>query len=145
MSRCHVIFLILFRLLSLSSSFSCNRGCLGIAVLLMAQCQVGFGSMVELTASIENNHIMLKQLNASWYPVPLFVLAAVAVGIPIFLAEAAILTLFIYFMSGFVLEVGRFFVFFAVMVLCSLIMSVWFRMIAAMSRDEPTAQVRTMI
>lgn len=101
--------------------------------------QVGFGSMVELATSVANNLIVFKQAGASFYPTYMFVLSAAVCGIPIFFVESALLSIVIYFMSNCVRDAGHFFIFYAIVILTCFLMSIWFRMLSAIARDEPSA------
>jgi ABC-type multidrug transport system ATPase subunit len=112
---------------------------LRVAILLISQTQVGFGSMVELATSVENNLIVFKQAGASFYPTYMYVFSAAVTGIPIFLVESMLLSIVIYFMSGCVLNAGNFFIFYCIIILTCFMMSIWFRMLSALARDEPSA------
>jgi ABC-type multidrug transport system ATPase subunit len=125
---------------SLYYNISADNFYLRVSILLTTQTQVGFGSMVELASSVENNLIVFKQAGASFYPTYMYVLSAAVTGVPIFCVESVILSLLIYFMSGCVRDAGAFFIFYCIIVLTCFMMSVWFRMLSALVRDEPSAQ-----
>ena len=113
---------------------------LRVAVLLISLTQVAFGNMVELPIAVGYNRVALKQMAARFYPAWSYVAAAAMTSVPLFLIEVIIFSNIMYWMAGNYADAGRYFTHFAVVFTQSFNMSVWFRFLSAIGKDEAQAQ-----
>ena len=111
---------------------------LRVSSLLIAQSEIGFGSMSELASSVEANVIIAKHSSASFYPSYMYVMAAAVCGMPTVFLETSVMSMF-YFMSGAAAEAGAFFTFFAMVYICTVMIGIWFRLISAATGSEAAA------
>jgi ABC-type multidrug transport system fused ATPase/permease subunit len=78
---------------------------------------------------IEYKNVVIKQSDASFYPSPPYVLSAALTSIPLTMVESIIMSLLVYFMSTFALEAGRWFFLVFTLILTSLALNSFYRVI----------------
>ena len=113
---------------------------LRVAVILICIAQVAFANMVELPVSVQTARIIYRQCAGGFYPTLLYVITASIVAIPLFITETVILVSILYFMTSFYVSAANYFTFFAISIVASFNMAVWFRFLASAATNESAAQ-----
>jgi ABC-type multidrug transport system ATPase subunit/ABC-type multidrug transport system permease subunit len=114
---------------------------LRIGLILFACNHLSFGNMVELPIMIEAKRVAYKQTAYRFFPTSSYVMSIVTMHIPLAFFETIIFVLFLYFMTFFTNDAGRFFIFAALYMCHNLAVSVWFRSLAFFAPNMEVAQV----
>ncbi|KAF8329222.1 pleiotropic drug resistance ABC transporter [Amanita rubescens] len=96
-------------------------------------------AMAEIPALYAQRPIVLRHQQAAMYHPFVETLALTLVDIPITIVTLSIFSIVLYFLVGFQLSAGQFFIFFLFVVITNLTMKAWFRGIAAAFTSEPVA------
>lgn len=115
---------------------------LRIGLMLFCCMFLSFSNMVELPIVVEAKRVVKKQLSYSFYPTLSYIFSVILVHMPLALTETAILGSFIYWMTGFVVAVDRYFVFLGLLYCINMAMSVLFRMIGLAAPNIAVAQTQ---
>jgi len=90
---------------------------------------LSFSSMLDLFVTFESKKAALKRYRYRLYPLASYVVADFALGAPMAAIEALVFAAPVYWMSGFVPDVGRFAVFFLMVLVVNLSMMALFRLL----------------
>jgi ABC-type multidrug transport system ATPase subunit len=112
---------------------------LRIAALLVLTAQCGLSNMAALPSAVDDSRIIFRQAAAGMYPPWAYVVAASLMSLPILIVECILMGLPVYFMSDCVSEASAFLTFFAILLVQSLNVSVFYRLISSGAADEPAA------
>ena len=89
-----------------------------------------FSNLSELPVASEARAVVTKQLDSSFFPSLPYVFSVIIVAVPIIILEILIFSLWMYWMTGFAAEAGRFFFFVLTLLASSLALSTFFRSIS---------------
>ena len=113
---------------------------LGLA--LFASIFVSFSNAAEIPYTGEDKVVVYKQMAAGFYGSPSYALSVFLAHLPLSITEVMIFSLFVYFMTGFAPDAGRFFFFLLILWSISLNSSSIFRMLTYLTpRDDIALQV----
>ncbi|KAG2197666.1 hypothetical protein INT47_002373 [Mucor saturninus] len=96
-------------------------------------------AQAELSAFMQGRRVLEKHKHFALYRPSAFYIATVIADIPLALIQVIVFELCVYFMMGFVLEAGKFFTFFIILVATNLCMNGFFRFWGAVSPNFFTA------
>ena len=99
-----------------------------------------FSNLSELPVASEARAVVTKQLDASFFPSLPYVFSVIFMGIPIIVIEIIIFSLWMYWMTGFAAEAGRFFFFVFTLLSSSLALSTFFRSISYVTPNPDVAR-----
>ena len=108
-------------------------------VTLYVVMYTAFSNLSELPVASEARAVVTKQLDSSFFPSLPYVFSVIIVAIPIIVIEIIIFSLWMYWMTGFAADAGRFFFFVLTLLSSSLALSTFFRSISY----EPSQTART--
>ncbi|EQC24810.1 hypothetical protein SDRG_17301, partial [Saprolegnia diclina VS20] len=110
------------------------------AVLFLAMGQVPL-----MLAALEARNIFCKQRSANFFRTSSFILAQSFTQVPFALGETLVFGSIMYWMTGFVSEVGAFFVYLLLLFLTNLALTSWFFFLAVVSPDLHIAKPVAML
>ena len=99
-----------------------------------------FSNLSELPVASEARSVVTKQLDASFFPSLPYVISVVVLSIPIIVVEIIIFSLWMYFLTGFSSDAGRFFFFVLTLLSSSLALSTFFRSISYVTPNPDVAR-----
>ena len=113
---------------------------LGLA--LFASVFVSFNNAAEIPHTGSDKVVVYKQMAAGFYGSPAYALSVFIAHLPLSILEIGIFSLFVYFMTGFAPDAGRFFFFLLLLWSISMCSSSIFRMLTYLTpRDDIALQV----
>jgi len=115
--------------------FSSRLGLIQNAVMF-----ISFANFQELPVAAEGKQVVLRQINAGFYPSISYTLATNLLTLPLAALEVIVFGLIVYWVPGFDPSAGRFFFFMFLLLTISSAMSQMFRTIVYLSRNEDVAQ-----
>ena len=122
--------------------FSPSRFQARLGLALFASTFVAFSNAAEISFTGEHKLVVFKQFDAGFYGSPAYAVAVFLVHLPLSITEITIFTLFLYFMTGFAAEAGRYFFFLLMVWSISLCSSSIFRMLTYLTpRNDVALQV----
>ena len=110
---------------------------LGLALFLSTF--VSFSNAAEIPHTGEHKHVVYKQMDAGFFGAPSYALSVFLVHLPLSITEITVFTLFVYFMTGFAAEAGRYFFFLLVVWSISVCSSSIFRMLTYLTPNNDVA------
>ena len=99
-----------------------------------------FSNLSELPVASEARAVVTKQLDASFFPSLPYVFSVIILGVPIIVIEIIIFSLWMYWMTGFAADAGRFFFFVLTLLCSSLSLSTFFRSISYVTANPDVAR-----
>ncbi|KAG0750432.1 hypothetical protein G6F57_002743 [Rhizopus arrhizus] len=96
-------------------------------------------AQAELSAFMQGRRVLEKHKHFALYHPSAFYIAQVIVDVPLAIAQVLIFEICVYFMMGLVLDAGKFFTFFIILVVTNLCMNGFFRFWGAVSPNFFTA------
>ncbi|KAH9124936.1 hypothetical protein AeMF1_004385 [Aphanomyces euteiches] len=114
-------------------------------VIFQAILFLALGQIALLPAFMDAREIFYKQRSANFYRTLSFVLAQAITQIPFSVAEAVIFGTIIYWVSGFVSNVGSFFIYELILLMTNILFATWFFFIAVISPNLHVAKPLSMV
>ena len=103
---------------------------------------VSFSNAAEIPHTASDKVVVYKQMAAGFYGSPSYALSVFIAHLPLSIVETTVFSLFVYFMTGFAYDAGRFFFFLLALWSISLCSSSIFRMLTYLTpRDDIALQV----
>ena len=99
-----------------------------------------FSNLTELPVASEARAVVTKQLDASFFPSLPYVFSVIIITLPIIVTEVTIFSLWMYWMTGYAAEAGRFFFFILTLLSSSLALSTFFRSISYVTPNPDVAR-----
>ena len=99
-----------------------------------------FSNLSELPVASEARAVVTKQLDSSFFPSLPYVFSVIIIALPIIFIEIVIFSLWMYWMTGFAAEAGRFFFFMFALFSSSLALSTFFRSISYVTPNPDVAR-----
>lgn len=121
------------------SDFSSRLGIIQNAVMFMA-----FANFQELPVAAEGKQVVVRQINAGFYPSFAYTAAVNLLTLPLASLEAITFGVLVYFIPGFNLDAGRFFFFLFLLLSVSSAMSQTFRTITYLAANADVAHQMNM-
>ncbi|KAG9410913.1 hypothetical protein AC1031_018940 [Aphanomyces cochlioides] len=114
-------------------------------VIFQAILFLALGQIALLPAFMDAREIFYKQRSANFYRTLSFVLAQTITQIPFSVAESVIFGTIIYWVSGFVSNVGAFFIYELILLMTNILFATWFFFIAVISPNLHVAKPLSMV
>lgn len=111
-----------------------------IGLILFVAIQLAFTNLIEQKIVVEDKKVVYKQSDAKFYPVLTYVLSIVIVHFPLSIVECGIFGTVIWWMTNFVADAGRYFIWLVLVWLSNLASSVIFRFYAWVSPGPEIAE-----
>ena len=108
---------------------------------LLIVSSIGFTNASEIPFAAEGKSVSFKQQDAGFCSSSAYVWSLIIAHLPLSLVESFILSILVYFLSGFTYDAGRFFFYFVVVWLTGLALSCVFRCLTFASRSLAVAQL----
>jgi ABC-type multidrug transport system ATPase subunit len=121
------------------ADFASRLGIIQNAVMFMA-----FANFQELPVAAEAKMVVVRQINAGFYPAISYTTAVNLLTLPLAILEAIVFGILVYFIPGFELDAGRFFFFLFLLLSVSSAMSQTFRTITYIAGNADVAQQMNM-
>jgi ABC-type multidrug transport system ATPase subunit/ABC-type multidrug transport system permease subunit len=113
---------------------------LRLAAATIAVSQVAFGNFVEIPIAAQGSLVVKKQMAARFYPSWTYSLASWLTSFPMCIVESLIYSFILYWMSSNYPGAAEFILYAIILICTSLLLSMWFRFLAAVGGNEAAAQ-----
>ncbi|RLN13748.1 hypothetical protein BBJ28_00017786 [Nothophytophthora sp. Chile5] len=106
-----------------------------MGIMFQAILFLALGQVSQVPTFMASRDVFYKQRGANFFPTSAYVLACSVAQVPLALAESIVFGSMVYWMCGFVGEVGAFVCYLVLLVLTNLVFAAWFFVLTAISPD----------